>query len=112
VSSPRRIGLPEALRMRHDTHFVDQLGRPGGVPVGRLIPVEDIDPNPNQPRQALGDLSELVASIREKGVLEPILVRPRAAASRSSRASDATAPPASSAWPRSPASCATRATPR
>jgi len=77
VSSPRRIGLPEALRMRHDTHFVDQLGRPGGVPVGRLIPVEDIDPNPNQPRQALGDLSELVASIREKGVLEPILVRPR-----------------------------------
>ena len=77
MSSPRRIGLPEALRMRHDTHFVDQLGRPGGVPVGRLIPVEDIDPNPNQPRQALGDLSELVASIREKGVLEPILVRPR-----------------------------------
>jgi ParB family chromosome partitioning protein len=63
--------------MRHDTHFVDQLGRPGGVPVGRLIPLEDIDPNPNQPRQALGDLSELVASIREKGVLEPILVRPR-----------------------------------
>jgi ParB family chromosome partitioning protein len=63
--------------MRHDTHFVDQLGRPSGVPVGRLIPVEDIDPNPNQPRQALGDLSELVASIREKGVLEPILVRPR-----------------------------------
>ena len=63
--------------MRHDTHFVDQLGRPGGVPVGRLIPIEDIDPNPNQPRQALGDLSELVASIREKGVLEPILVRPR-----------------------------------
>ena len=63
--------------MRHDTHFVDQLGRPGGVPVGRLIPLEDIDPNPNQPRQALGDLSELVASIREKGILEPILVRPR-----------------------------------
>jgi ParB family transcriptional regulator, chromosome partitioning protein len=77
VSSPRRIGLPTTLRMRHDTHFVDQLGRPGGVPVGRLIPVEDIDPNPHQPRQTLGDLSELVSSIREKGVLEPILVRPR-----------------------------------
>ena len=77
MSSPRRIGLPTTLRMRHDTHFVDQLGRPGGVPVGRLIPIEDIDANPNQPRQALGDLSELVSSIREKGVLEPILVRPR-----------------------------------
>jgi len=65
------------MRMRHDTHFVDQLGRPGGAPVGRLIPIEDIDPNPNQPRHAMGDLSELIASIREKGILEPILVRPR-----------------------------------
>jgi ParB family chromosome partitioning protein len=62
--------------MRHDSHYVDQLGRPGGAPVGRLVPIEDIDPNPNQPRQAVGDLSELVASVREKGVLEPILVRP------------------------------------
>jgi ParB family chromosome partitioning protein len=77
VSSPRRIGLPETMRLRHDSHYVDQLGRPGGAPVGRLVPLEDIDPNPHQPRQALGDLSELVASIREKGVLEPILVRPR-----------------------------------
>jgi ParB family transcriptional regulator, chromosome partitioning protein len=76
VSSPRRFGLPETLRMRHDTHYVDQLGRVGGAPIGRLIPIEDIDPNPNQPRQSVGDLSELVASVREKGVLEPILVRP------------------------------------
>jgi len=65
------------MRMRHDTHFVDQLGRPGGAPVGQLIPIEDIDPNPNQPRHAMGDLSELIASVREKGILEPILVRPR-----------------------------------
>jgi len=63
--------------MRHDLHFVDQLGRPGGEPIGRMVPIEDIDPNPNQPRQHLGDLSELIASVREKGVLEPILVRPR-----------------------------------
>jgi len=64
------------MRMRHDTHFVDQLARPGGEPVGRLVPIEDIKPNPRQPRQTLGDLAELTASIREKGVLEPILVRP------------------------------------
>jgi len=76
VSSARRSGLPESLRMRHDTHYVDQLTRPSGAPFGRLIPIEDIDPNPNQPRQAMGDLSELVASVREKGILEPILVRP------------------------------------
>ncbi len=76
MSSPRRIGLPASLRMRHDPHFVEQLGRPGGVAIGRLIPIEDIHPNPRQPRQEMGDLSELIASIKEKGVLEPILVRP------------------------------------
>jgi ParB family chromosome partitioning protein len=62
--------------MRHDSHFVDQLGRPGGAPVGRLIPIEDVAPNPRQPRQEIGDLTELVASIRENGILEPVLVRP------------------------------------
>jgi len=75
VSSPRRIGLPETIRMRHDTHFVDQLAHPGGEAIGRLIPIEDIEPNPDQPRRALGDLSELTASVREKGILEPLLVR-------------------------------------
>lgn len=76
MSSPRRIGLPTTLRMRHEPHYVEQLARPQGTPVGRLIPIEDIEPNPSQPRQSMGDLSELIASIREKGVLEPILVRP------------------------------------
>ena len=75
MSSTRRIGLPDTIRMRHDTHFVDQLVRPGGETIGRLIPVEDIEPNPDQPRRALGDLAELTASIREKGILEPLLVR-------------------------------------
>jgi len=75
VSSPRRIGLPKTVRMRHDTHFVDQLIRPSGETIGRVIPIEDIEPNPDQPRQSLGDLSELTASIQEKGVLEPLLVR-------------------------------------
>jgi len=75
VSSTRRIGLPETIRMRHESHFVDQLVRPSGEAIGRLIPIEDIVPNPDQPRQALGDLEELTASIREKGVLEPLLVR-------------------------------------
>lgn len=75
MSSARKFGLPESLRMRHDNHFVEQLGRPSGEPVGRFIPIKDLDANPNQPRQQMGDLSDLTASIREKGVLEPILVR-------------------------------------
>jgi ParB family chromosome partitioning protein len=40
-----------------------------------MIPVDHIRPNPEQPRKALGDLRELTESIREKGVLEPLLVR-------------------------------------
>ena len=75
MSSPRRIGLPQTVRMRHDTHFVDQLVRPTGEAIGRLIPIEEIQPNPRQPRQTLGDLSDLVASVSEKGILEPLLVR-------------------------------------
>jgi ParB family chromosome partitioning protein len=41
-----------------------------------MIAVDRLEPNPQQPRVELGDLDELIASIREKGVLEPLLVRP------------------------------------
>ena len=70
-----RRGLPETTRMRHDSHYVDALAASSGRPVGRIIPMEMLDPNPNQPRQVMGDLSELMASIAEKGVIEPLIVR-------------------------------------
>jgi ParB family transcriptional regulator, chromosome partitioning protein len=63
--------------MRHDEHYVDALTSSAGSPIGRMIPIEQIDPNPNQPRQVMGDLSELMASIAEKGIIEPIIVRQR-----------------------------------
>jgi ParB family chromosome partitioning protein len=62
--------------MRHDEHYVDALAASAGAPVGRMISIEQIDPNPNQPRQVMGDLSELIASIAEKGIIEPLVVRP------------------------------------
>ena len=42
------------------------------------IPLELITPNPNQPRKAFDEqeLGELAGSLREHGVLQPILVRP------------------------------------
>ena len=40
-----------------------------------MIPVDQVRPNPDQPRKELGDLRELTESIRQKGVLEPLLVR-------------------------------------
>lgn len=70
-------GLPENFALRHDSHYVELLtSRGAGAPVGRMIPTDKLEPNPLQPRVEIGDLSELVLSIREKGVLEPLLVRP------------------------------------
>jgi len=42
-----------------------------------MIPLNKIDPNPRQARTELGNLDELMESIKSKGVLEPILVRPQ-----------------------------------
>jgi ParB family chromosome partitioning protein len=61
--------------MRHDAHYVETLTSFSGASVGRMIPTEKIRPNPDQPRKNIGDIRELTDSIREKGVLEPLLVR-------------------------------------
>lgn len=44
----------------------------------KVVPVERIEPNPENPRLAFDEtsLEELAASIREHGVLQPVLVRP------------------------------------
>lgn len=49
--------------------------RPAAI---RNIPVAKVDPNPNQPRMALdkAGMDDLTASVKEHGVLQPILVRP------------------------------------
>src|SRR5213082_3052013 len=60
--------------MRHDAHYVEELTQSKTTHVGRMIPIDKLDPNPDQPRTEIGDLTELSASIREKGVLEPLLV--------------------------------------
>ena len=51
----------------------------GGAPVGqRIIPIDRIRANPNQPRRSFEDkdLQDLAASIRAKGVIQPLIVRP------------------------------------
>jgi ParB family chromosome partitioning protein len=63
--------------MRHDEHYVEALAASAGSPVGQMIAIDLLDPNPGQPRQVMGDLSELMASVAEKGVIEPLIVRPR-----------------------------------
>ena len=73
---PRR-GLPGVVKMRHDEHYVEALAASSGTPIGRIVPIDQVDPNPDQPRQVMGDLSELMASIAEKGIIEPLIVRQR-----------------------------------
>ncbi len=62
--------------MRHDAHYVDTIAQKSRS-IGKTISIDQIEPNPEQPRTEFGDLSELTASIKEKGVLEPLLVAPR-----------------------------------
>ena len=71
---PKR-GLPTGISMRHDSHYVEDLAR-SNRSIGRILPINQIEPNPNQPRVEIGDLTELTNSIKEKGVLEPLLVKP------------------------------------
>ena len=68
---PEPITAPEA-----DDAALDLVSAPAGASFGE-IPVDQIVPNPKQPRQVFDedDLSELVESIQEVGLLQPIVVR-------------------------------------
>jgi len=61
--------------MRHDAHYVEELARTHRS-IGKIIPIDKIAPNPEQPRTEIGDLTELTDSIKQNGVLEPLLVKP------------------------------------
>lgn len=76
--SRKNVGLPRRRRMRHDRHYVDELVTPRtGEGFGLMVPVTRISSNRDQPRTTLGDLEDLVSSIRRHGVLEPLLIRER-----------------------------------
>jgi ParB family chromosome partitioning protein len=55
-------------------------GDPSGVGYFAQLPLETVRPNPRQPRQVFDEdeLAELVESIREVGLLQPVVVRPLA----------------------------------
>ncbi len=74
-AAANRRGLPKRVRMRHSSHFVEELTARNETPVGKMVPLSAVEPDPNQPRSTMGDLTDLASSIQDKGVLEPILVR-------------------------------------
>jgi len=73
--SVRRAGLPLAIQMRHSAHYVEDMISRSGAAIGRMIAIEEVQPYADQPRKERGDLTGLAESVRQKGVLEPLLVR-------------------------------------
>ena len=74
-----RRGLGRGLSALLGEAEAENAAAPAGEPTGaREIPIELIHRNPDQPRRHFGEeqLAELADSIREKGVLQPVLVRP------------------------------------
>lgn len=77
--SERQRGLGRGLSalMGEPVGEAEVVAAPAGAGL-RMAPIETLHPNPDQPRKIFdpADLEELAASIRDKGVLQPILVRP------------------------------------
>lgn len=71
---------PPTVRLDHDLADLSQ-GREPGSEVVIPIPLSEIYPNKNQPRKHFDEesLGELAASIKATGLMQPIVVRERAA---------------------------------
>jgi len=84
MAAPKHTGLGRGLGdllQRTDPELAPQRSASSGEVTGARfaeIPVEAITPNPKQPRTVFDTdaLDELVESIREVGLLQPVVVRP------------------------------------
>ena len=77
----RKRGLGRGLSaLMADVSETENAAAKGPEAADQLVPIERISPNPDQPRKQFlqEDLDDLAASIREKGVLQPLIVRARA----------------------------------
>jgi ParB family chromosome partitioning protein len=77
----RKRGLGRGLSaLMADVGEAEATAAKGPGSAERLIPIEQISPNPDQPRKRFdaSDLDDLAASIKEKGVIQPLIVRARA----------------------------------
>ena len=75
MQKAKKTGLPDDITMRHDNHYVDLIEEKLYGPRIRMISINKIDPSHHQARTELGNIEELMASIKEKGILQPIIVR-------------------------------------
>lgn len=76
----RRRGLGRGLSaLMADVAETEATAAAGPSAAEQMVPIEKISPNPEQPRKRFekSDLDDLAASIREKGVIQPLIVRRR-----------------------------------
>lgn len=76
---PRGLGRGLSALMADVTAEPETRDATGARRADLTVPIEKLVANPNQPRRrfAQENLDELTASIREKGILQPLIVRPR-----------------------------------
>jgi len=80
--SERQRGLGRGLSALLEEAAAEQPVQPQATPPAggvRHLPIELIHPNPNQPRKSFDrdELQALAESIRARGVVQPLVVRPR-----------------------------------
>ena len=75
----RGLGRGLSALMADVTHEDDVASVGSSRRPDMLVPIENVVPNPDQPRRTFtsSQLEELASSIREKGVIQPLIVRPK-----------------------------------
>lgn len=73
----RGLGRGLSALMADVTPSSEQASQTPAAP-DQTVPIEKLVPNPDQPRRQFDqdDLNDLAASIREKGIIQPLIVRP------------------------------------
>jgi ParB family transcriptional regulator, chromosome partitioning protein len=83
--NPRELAMADEMRSRLGRGLASLIGDVGGEAAHvdrpraqRKVPIEFLKPNPRNPRRAFteGELGELAESIKQHGVIQPIVVRP------------------------------------
>lgn len=77
-NKPRGLGRGLSALMADVTADPVVSGDQGPRRPDMLVPIERLKPNPDQPRRTFNpeDLEDLTASIKEKGIIQPLIVRP------------------------------------
>lgn len=78
MAGDKKRGLGRGLSALMADVSEPEMGASASPAADQTVPIEQLHPNPNQPRKRFesAPLDDLVASIREKGVLQPLIVRP------------------------------------